>query len=188
MSNLSALSLWLPILLSAVLVFIASSVIHMVLPWHRSDYGKVPEEKRLMDSVRPLGIAPGDYMVPCPSDMKEMRTPEFKDKVKAGPVMVVTVLPNGQMDISKNLVYWFLYLLVVGYFAAYVGASALPRGTAYPRVFQIVGTTAFIGYALALWQMSIWYRRSLGTTIRSTIDGLVYGLLTGGTFGWLWPY
>jgi hypothetical protein len=188
MSNLSALSLWLPILLSAVLVFIASSVIHMVLPWHHGDYGKVPDEKRLMDSLRPLGITPGDYMVPRPSDMKEMRTPEFQEKVKAGPVMVVTVLPNGQMEMRKNLVYWFLYSLVVGYFAAYVGAAALPAGTPYPRVFQIVGTTAFIGYAVALWQMSIWYRRSWGTTIRSTIDGLLYGLLTGGTFGWLWPH
>jgi len=76
---------------------------------------------------------------------------------------------------------------VVGFFAAYVASAALPPGTAYPRVFQLVGTTAFVGYALALWQMSIWYRRSWGTTIRSTIDGLAYALLTAGVFGWLWP-
>ena len=188
MSNLTALSLWLPILLSAVFVFIASSVIHMALPWHRSDFARVPDEKRLMDAMRPLAIPPGDYTVPCPGNMKEMRTPEFAAKIKAGPVFVATVMPNGQMGIGKNLAYWFVYLLVVGYFAAYVTAAALPPGTSYGRVFQVAGTTAFIGYALALWQTTIWYRRSWMTTLKSTIDGLVYGLLTGGTFGWLWPH
>jgi hypothetical protein len=187
MSNLNALSLWLPILLSAVLVFLASFVLHMALPWHRSDYGTIPQEKRLMDSLRPLGIPPGDYMVPRPADMKDMRTPEFAEKMNAGPVLVVTVLPNGPFAMGRNLAQWFVYLLVVGYFAAYIGTAALPAGTSYLRVFQIVGATAFIGYALALWQMSIWYRRSWGTTIKSSIDGLIYALLTAGVFGWLWP-
>jgi len=187
MSNLNALSLWLPILFSAVLVFLASFVLHMVLPWHRSDYATVPEEKRLMDALRPLGIPPGDYMVPCAADPKDMRTPEFAEKMKAGPVLVVTVMPNGPFGMGRNLAQWFVYLLVVGYFAAYVGGAALPAGTSYLRVFQIVGATAFIGYALALWQMSIWYRRSWSTTIKSTIDGLIYALLTAGVFGWLWP-
>ena len=185
MTSLSAL--WLPILLSAVFVFVASSVVHMVLPWHKGDYRQVPEEKRLMDALRPLGVPPGDYMVPRPANMKDMRTPEFAEKVKAGPVMVVTVMPIGKMSIGTSLAYWFVYSIVVGFFAAYVAAAALPPGTAYPRVFQLVGTTAFVGYALALWQMSIWYRRSWGTTIRSTIDGLAYALLTAGVFGWLWP-
>ena len=185
MTSLSAL--WLPILLSAVLVFAASSVIHMVLPWHKGDYRQVPEEKRLMDALRPLAVPPGDYMVPRPSNMKEMGTPEFAEKMKAGPVMMVTVMPNGNMSIGTSLAYWFVYSIVVGFFAAYVASAALPPGTAYPRVFQLVGTTAFVGYALALWQMSIWYRRSWGTTIRSTIDGLAYALLTAGVFGWLWP-
>ena len=188
MSNLHALSLWLPILVSAVLVFAASSVIHMALPWHRSDYGRVTPEETLMNAVRPLAIAPGDYMVPRPANMKEMSTAEFAAKMKAGPVLIMTVLPNGMMSMRKNLSSWFVYALVVGYFAAYVATAALPAGTAYPRVFQIVGTTAFVGYSLALWQMSIWYGRSWTTTIKSTIDGLVYGLLTAGTFGWLWPH
>lgn len=182
------LALWLPILLSAVLVFVASSVIHMALPWHKSDYRKVPDEKSLMDAVRPLRVPPGDYMVPRPSNMKEMGTPEFTEKLNAGPVMVVTMLPNGPMSMRRNLSQWFLYSVVVGFFAAYVAAAALAPGAAYPRVFQIVGTTAFAGYSLALWQMSIWYGRSWSTTLKSTIDGLIYALLTAGVFGWLWPH
>jgi hypothetical protein len=55
------------------------------------------------------------------------------------------------------------------------------------RVFRFVGVTAFIGYTVALRQMSIWYRRAWSTTLKATVDGLIYALLTAGTFGWLWP-
>jgi hypothetical protein len=183
----SLASLWLPILLSAVIVFVASSIIHMVLPWHRGDYRRMPDEDKVMAALRPLAIPPGDYMVPRPSSMKDMRTPEFAEKMKNGPVMVVTVMPNGQMGVGKNMVLWFVYSAVVGFLAAYVAGRALPVAAPYLHVFRFAGATAFIAYSLALWQMSIWYRRSWATTIKSTIDGLIYGLLTAGVFGWLWP-
>ena len=180
-------SLWMPIVLSAVIVFVLSSIIHMLTPWHRSDYPKVPDEDMLISAMRPLAIPPGDYMVPGCDDMKEMRTPEFAEKRSKGPVMVMTVMPSGPVSMSGNLVQWFIYIVVVSFFAAYVVSRALPVGAPYAQVFRLAGATAFAGYALALWQMSIWYRRAWGTTIRSTIDGLIYALLTGGTFGWLWP-
>jgi hypothetical protein len=185
MTGLSAL--WLPILLSAVIVFIVSSVIHMALPWHKSDYPKVPNEEQVIDALRPLAILPGDYMVPRPASMQEMRSPEFVAKMAKGPVMVLTVMPSGPIAMGKNLVLWFVYCAVVGLFAAYIAGRALAFGAPYPRVFQLVGTTTFIGYTLALWQMSIWYRRAWSTTIKATVDGLIYALLTAGTFGWLWP-
>jgi len=178
--------LWLPILLSSVIVFIASSIIHMGPFWHKSDYPKVPNEDKLMDAVRPLAIPPGDYMVPRPSPA-EMRSPEFAAKLKKGPVMVVTVMPNEMPSMARNLVKWFLYTAVVGFFSAYVAGRTLPPGTDYLRVFQLIGATAFIGYTMALWQMSIWYSRSWINTIKATVDGLIYALLTAGTFGWLWP-
>ena len=180
-------TLWLPILLSSVLVFVVSSVIHMVLPWHKSDYPKIPNEERFMDALRPLAVPPGDYMVPRPSSTQEMRSPEFAEKMKRGPVMVLTVMPNGPFAMGQNLVLWFLYSAVVGILAAYVAGTALPAGAPYLRVFQFVGVTAFIGYSVALWQMSIWYRRAWRLTIKATVDGLIYALLTAGIFGWLWP-
>jgi hypothetical protein len=179
--------MWLPILLSSVIVFVVSSIIHMVLPWHKSDYPKIPNEERFMDALRPLAVPPGDYMVPRPSSTQEMRSPEFAEKMKRGPVMMLTVMPNGPFAMGKNLVLWFLYSAVVGIFAAYVAGTALPAGAPYLRVFQFVGVTAFIGYSVALWQMSIWYRRAWRLTIKATVDGLIYALLTAGTFGWLWP-
>lgn len=179
-------SLWLPILLSAIIVFVASSIIHMVLPWHKSDYPKMASEDKVMDALRPLAIPPGDYMVPRPATRSDMRSPEFIEKMKKGPVMVMTVMP-GAMSMGKNLTQWFVYCVVVGVFAGYVAGRALPPGTPYLQVFRFVGTTAFIGYTLALWQMSIWYCRAWSTTIKATFDGLIYALLTAGTFGWLWP-
>jgi hypothetical protein len=183
----SVASLWLPILVSAVVVFIASSIIHMALPWHRGDYRSLPKQDEVMDALRPFALPPGDYMVPRPADFAQMKQPQFQEKLKKGPVMIVTVLPNGPFSMGSSLALWFAYSLVVGLFAAYVDCSTLPSGVPYLKVFRITGTVAFVGYALALWQMSIWYRRSWATTIKSTIDGLIYAALTAGVFGWLWP-
>lgn len=180
-------ALWLPILLSAVIVFVASSIIHMATPWHKSDYPKMPNEDKVMDALRPFAIPPGDYMVPRPASMQDMKSPGFTEKMKKGPVLVLTVLPSGPTAMGRNLVLWFLYSIVVGIFAAYVTGRALPVGANYLQVFRFAGATAFIGYSAALWQMSIWYRRAWSTTIKATVDGLIYALLTAGTFGWLWP-
>jgi hypothetical protein len=181
----SLTALWLPILLSAVLVFVASSVIHMALRWHSKDFKKLAAEDAVMDALRPFNLAPGDYAAPLPESMAHMSSPEFKAKQARGPSFVLTILTSSSM--ARNLVKWFLYSIVVGLFAAYVASLALPAGAPYMTVFRITGTVAFAGYALALWQNWIWYSRSLGYTVRTTIDGLLYALLTGGAFGWLWP-
>jgi hypothetical protein len=124
MTGLSAL--WLPILLSSVLVFVASSIIHMFLPWHKNEYPKVPNEKETMDALRPLAIPPGDYMMPRCEGNQEMHSPEFTEKLKQGPVMVLTVLPNGPFSMGRNLTLWFIYCVVVGTFAAYVADERYP--------------------------------------------------------------
>ena len=180
-------SLWLPILLSAALVFLASSVIHMAPLWHKTDYPKLANEAQVLDALRPLRIPAGDYFLPRASGMQEMKSPEFVERMNKGPVAMLTVMPNGPFSMSRNLAQWFVFLIVVGVFVAYVASRTLPVGTTYPRVFQIVGATTFIAYVLALAELSIWYRRSWTLTLKATLDGLIYALLTAGTFGWLWP-
>ena len=178
-------ALWLPVLVSAVLVFVVSSVIHMVTPWHKSDYARVPNEDGVMQALRPFGLQPGDYMLPRPSGMDEMRSPAFGEKVKLGPKVVMTVLPAGPMSMGKNLIGWFAYLLVVN--AMVAGLDLLVRpGAHHHDVFHVTLLGAFLGYAAALWQMTVWYNRSLGTTIRSTIDGVIYALVTAGVFTYFW--
>ena len=179
--------LWLPILLSAVIVFICSSIIHMVTSWHQKDYPKLEMEEKVMDALRPLSIPRGEYMVPRPASSKDMKSPEFAEKMKKGPVLMLSVWPNGPVAMGKTFVLWFLFSVVVGVFAAYVAGRALPAGAPYLSVFRFAGVTAFIAYSVALWPMSIWYHRPWGTTFRMTVDGLIYGLLTAGVFGWLWP-
>jgi hypothetical protein len=181
-------SLWLPILLSAVIVFIASTLIHMGPFWHRGDFPRMPQETEVLNALRPLAIPAGDYFIPRAGGMQEMRSREFKDKMNQGPVAVITVMPNGMMSMGRNLVQWFAFLIVVGVFCAYIAGRTLSPGTPYLRVFQIVGATAFIGYVLALCELSIWYRRSWSLTAKAALDGLIYAALTGGTFGWLWPH
>jgi len=183
----SLLALWLPILLAAVIVFIASSIIHMLSPWHKGDYAAVPNEAQVSAALRPFAIPPGDYMLPRPATRDAMKSPEFAERVLQGPNLVVTVLPNAPWSMGRNLGLWFLYCLVVSWFAAFVAGTALPSGSAYRAVFHFACVTSFIGYSLALWQMSIWYRRSWSTTIKATADGLIYALLTAATFAWLWP-
>jgi hypothetical protein len=180
-------ALWLPILLSAVIVFVASSIIHMVLPIPPQGLQPVPYRRRRHGSSRRFSIPHGDYFVPCPTGPSAMKDPAFLEKRSKGPIMVMTVMPGGPIAMGGTFVQWFLYCAVVGLFAGYVAGAALPPGAEYLKVFRFVGTVAFVGYSLALWQHTIWYKRAWATTLRSTIDGLIYGLLTAGTFGWLWP-
>jgi len=181
------LSLWMPILVSAVFVFIVSSIIHMLLPYHRNDFGKVSSEDEVMGALRPFAIPPGDYILPRAGSTKEMNSPEFMEKMTKGPVVFMTVIKNGPPSMAGSLVLWFLYSVVISVFAAYIAGRALGPGAHYLAVFRFAGCTAFAGYALALLQNSIWYKRNWGATLKSMFDGLVYALVTAGTFGWLWP-
>lgn len=179
--------LWLPILVAAVVVFVVSSVIHMFLGYHKHDMGAVPNEDATMDALRALKIPYGEYMVPKPYTMEQMRSPEFKAKFERGPVVLLNVI-EAKLAMGKNLVQWFVYLLVIGFCCAYIAGRELAPGAQYLSVFRLVGFSAFMGYALALPQASIWYHHSWRATLITMFDGLVFAALTGGVFGWLWPH
>ena len=181
------MSLWLPILVAAVLVFLGSSVIHIVLQYHNSNFGKVPNEEGVLDALRPFAIPPGEYVIPHAESYKEMGTPEFTAKLEQGPVAFMTVLPNGKQGMGGQLALWFVYSILVGLMAAYIAGRALGPGAEYLSVFRFTGATAFFTYSVGLWQNSIWYKRAWSTTLKQTFDGFIYALLTAGAFGWLWP-
>jgi hypothetical protein len=180
-------SLVLPILVAAVIVFVASSIIHMLLPVHRNDWRPVPAEDDAQAALRALSLPPGDYAVPYAASPAAFKDPAFLQKMTNGPVVLMTVVPPGPPAMGASLALWFAYSVIVGVFAAYVAGRALEPGAHYLAVFRFAGVSAFLGYSLALLQNSIWYKRNWGATLRSMGDGLVYALLTAGTFGWLWP-
>lgn len=182
------LALWLPILVAAVLVFVGSSIIHMFLGYHRNDFGKIEGEDAVMDALRPHGLAPGDYFFPHAGSPDVMRSEAYQAKLQKGPVAFLTVAGTSAFtSMGKNLAQWFAYCVVVGAIVAYVTGGMLEPGASYPEVFRLSGAVAFCCYALALPHRSIWYHQKWPTTLKSMFDGLVYALLTAGSFGWLWP-
>jgi hypothetical protein len=179
--------LWLPIIISAVGVFIASSLIHMVLKYHQNDFRRVPSEDQLIEDLRRANLAPGEYAVPHAATPRDMDDPAYIEKATRGPVALLTVVPNGKPSMTKPLALWFLFSLIVSLTAGYVAGRALAPGAEYLEVFRFVGTTALAAYVFGLWQQSIWFGRPWSTTLKSSFDGVVYALLTAGVFGWLWP-
>lgn len=179
--------LWLPILLSAVAVFVLSSIIHMALRYHAADFKAVPNEDGVMDALHKFSLQPGDYCLPKPANMAQLKDPAFIDKCKKGPNVIMTVLPSGQPNMGPQLGQWFLFGALVSLVAAYIAGRALSAGAESGEVVRFAGTTAFLCYSMAYIPASIWYRKSWATTFRNMLDGLVYGLATGGVFAWLWP-
>ena len=180
-------SLWLPILLSSVFVFIASAIVNMASPWHKKDFPKHPQQDAILNALRPFSIPPGEYLFPRATDSKDRNSPEYNEQQKTGPVFIMTAWKYGSTPMGMTFVYWFINVVIVGVFAAYIAGRALPVGASYPEVFRFAGTTAFLSYVMAVWQFSIWYSRPWKSALKSTLDGLIYALLTAGTFGWLWP-
>jgi len=180
-------SLVVPIVLSAVIVFVASSIIHMVLGYHRNDFRAAPDEDALQNAVRPLKLAPGDYVVPFAGGPSGMKDPAFQERMRKGPLVLMTVRSGGDFGLGKSLVLWFLFSLVVSAFAAYLAGRTLAPGASYLAVFRVAGTSAFMAYSFAVFHDSIWFWRNWRWTLLTAFDGLIYGLLTAGVFGWLWP-
>ncbi|HSE48707.1 MAG TPA: hypothetical protein VLA96_05815 [Terriglobales bacterium] len=177
-------SLWLPIVVGAVIAFVASAILHMVLPYHKNDYKKLPDEEAARAAMR--GAAPGLYMTPhCTHE--QMKSPEAKEKFKQGPNTIVTVMPAGEVTMGKYLGLWFVFLLIVNFFVAYLASRTLAPGTHYLQVFRVVGTGAFLALGLANMANGIWKSMPWSFVVKEMADGLIYALLIAGSFGWLWP-
>jgi hypothetical protein len=179
-------ALWLPILLAAIIVFVVSSVLHAVLTYHESDCHPIPNEDKILAAFRAAGLKRGYYHFPFGSH-KEMKSPAMVEKYKQGPVGMMTVFPSGPPAMPKFLGLWFAYCLIIGFFVAYLTGRTVAPGANYLVVFRVAGTAAFLAYGLGQLSNGIWKGQPWSMTIKEVIDGLLYGLLTAGTFGWLWP-
>ena len=184
MVSLSAL--WLPIVLAAVIVFIASSIMHTVLKYHNSDYHQIPDEDKVLGVLRAASPKPGLYIFPF-CKQQDMKSPAMMEKFKQGPVGMMTVRPSGVPQMPKFLIQWFGFCLLIAFFVAYLTGHTVAAGANYLVVFRVAGTAGFLGYGLGHVSDGIWKGQTWGATIKEVVDGLIYGLLTAGTFGWLWP-
>jgi hypothetical protein len=179
-------ALWLPILLSAVIVFVASSIMHMVLPYHRNDYGQLPDEDKILATMRASGVKRGLYVFPYCTH-KDMKSPALIEKQKQGPVGFMTIFPSGPPVMPKFLIQWFGYCLVIGFFVAFLMSLVLKEGANHHAVFHVALIAAFLGYGLGNLSNGIWKGQPWSSVTKEVIDGLVFAILTAGTFGWFWP-
>lgn len=178
-------ALWAAILVAAVLVFVMSSIVWMVLPHHRKDWKRLPDEEAV---IAALGDAsPGQYDFPHMTSMEELKMPDVKDRFERGPVGFVTIAPRGTPNMGKNLGIWFAVTVFVSATIAYVAGNALPPGTEYPRVFRITGTIAWAAYGFASIGDAVWFARPWSSVLKQLFDAFLYALVTAGAFGWLWP-
>ena len=175
--------LWLPILVSAVVVWVASSIIWAVLKYHNSDYKKTGDEESVRAALK--GNEPGYYLLPYCVNQADINIPEVKQKFDDGPIAYITMLPNGMPKMPPKLVAMLVYFLLIGILCAYFVTRTLPPDASYLSVFRVAGTVAFIANSFAVVPESIWFGRPWSITVKTFIDALVYGLLTGGVFGWL---
>lgn len=181
-------SLWLPVLVSAVAVWIASAIVWMALPHHKSDFKKLPSEDGISEALRKLSLTPGQYLLPFMGDRNAMKDPAFLKRVEDGPVAMITSRPNGMPAMGKNLILYFGYCVLVSFVTAYVARHTLSVGTSRFDVFHLTGTVAIAAYALAIFPESIWMWRPWPATLKSVCDSIAYGLMTGAIFAWLWPH
>ena len=184
---LSLTALWMPIVLSAVGVFIASSLIHMVFQWHKSEYGKLPNENEVRSVLRGANLAPGQYVMPHCDGGKEMQSPETQAKFKEGPVAVLVVRANGMPRMGATLGQWFGFALVVALLTAGLSCTVLGRGADLHNVFHFFAVVTFMTYAGGSFINGIWMGRQWGAVAKDVFDSLIYAAITGAAFAWLWP-
>lgn len=185
MVELSAL--WLPILLSGVVVFFASFLMWMVLPHHKSDYAKLPNEDATLNVLREAGVGEGQYSFPHCGTKEAMKDPAWVKRFEAGPSGFLVVRRAGPMNMGKAMIASFLHTIFVALLVAYLAHIMLPAGADYMKVFRVVSTAAFLGFSGSWAVNAIWFEQSWSSTIKHMIDGLVYALLLAGIFAWLWP-
>jgi hypothetical protein len=180
-------TLWLPVIVSAIVVFLASSVLHMVLRYHRADHKPLPNEAAVAEALGKGRLAPGKYVIPHCGDPKQLKDPQVVARYTTGPVAIVSVLRNGPPAMGAYLGLWFLFCLLASFVTAYVARLTLAPATAGLEVLRVTGAVAFAGYALGHVQDSIWHGQPWSNTVRGVVDAVIYAVLTGLTFRLLWP-
>ncbi len=178
--------LWLPILVSAVIVFFASFLVWMVLPHHKQDVKALPDEKALTDHLRQLNIAPGTYMWPNCQPAEDMKSEEFKSRFAAGPWGSINIV-GSRPNFGRNLVLTLIFYVVVSVFVGYITSLARAAGVGFLPVFRVAGAVGVLAYCAGSIPNAIFFGKPGRFMLTEFVDGVAYGLLTGATFGVLWP-
>ncbi|MFO0826865.1 MAG: hypothetical protein U0572_01850 [Phycisphaerales bacterium] len=194
--------LWLPILVSGVGVWFASAIAWMAIGHHKKDRDPIANEQEFMDVITRMNIRPGNYGFPdfCQHDHlpRAERMEALKILYDKHPQGTLRVWAPANMGV--NMLLTFLFYLVTSTVIAYLGWAALPHGDAasvgaggidgasrFWKVFQVLGTAGILAYCFATFPHDLWFQKKRRAMAMDWIDGIVFGLLTGAIFAWLWP-
>ena len=185
--TVTILQLWMPILVGALLAWIASALIHVVVKYHNSDYKKLPNEDEVSAAIRSGSPGVGVYVMPFCIEMSDMQDEAMQQKYADGPVAFLTVFPNGMPNMGKLMAQQISYFVLGCLLISYCASLTLAPGTEYLTVFRVVSTMGFLTFGWAVIPFSIWYGHPWSTTAKYLLDALIYGMVVAGTFAWLWP-
>jgi hypothetical protein len=180
-------SLCLPILVAAVGVFVASSLIHMVFRWHNADYRKLANQDEVRAALLQGQVTPGQYTLPHCLGPADMNSPDNRQRFVDGPVGFIVLRPAGLPKIGPHLLQWFLLTLAVAATSALIASAVLGRGAAPGAVFRFFAGVSFLAYAAGAVSDGIWKSQPWGAVSKDLLDALIYALVSGAVFAWLWP-
>ena len=183
----SMTQLILPIVISAILVFIVAALVWMVAPHHKRDWKGLANEDAVRSALNAMKPAPGMYMIPFAGTPQARAEPSLVKKFEEGPVAYLTVRRSGSMSMGPMMVQSLIYYLVVSSIVGYLAIHALPIGSPYLKVFQVVGTAAWLAYGFGNVSESIWFSKPWSSAFKQLFDSLLFAMVTAGAFGWRWP-
>jgi hypothetical protein len=187
------LSLWLPILLSAAAVWIASMIVGMALPHHKQDWIGLPDppgEDGFMDYLRKSGLKPGNYLFPDFRGREALKSEKVEKALKEGPVGHLSVWQT-PLTMGGKMVGTFIVYLVVSALIAYLTRVALPPipgPTPFAKVFQFATTAGVLAYCFSFIPNALWWGSYKRTIVANVIDGILYAAITGAIVAWRWPH
>jgi hypothetical protein len=179
--------LWLPILLSAIAIWVISVIASMALPHHKRDFIDLPGEDGFMDYIRTSGIKPGNYLFPDFRGREAMKSEKVEKALKEGPVGHLSVWRT-PLTMGGKMAATFIVYLVVSTLIVYLTRVAIPGAAPFAKVFQVAATAGILAYCFSFIPNAVWFGSYKRTIVATFIDGIVYGLITGAIFAWRWPY
>lgn len=178
--------LWLPMLLSAVAVWLWALLACTILALHKKDWKPLPNDDAFANALRPLNLLPGVYCFPYFKDFKHFNDPAFQARWNAGPNGIIHVWRASQ-NMGATMLLSFLVYLVASFFIAYAGYAAMGPIVPHSKTFQVIGAMGVLAYSFAGLPNMIWFQANPRAKVTAVIDGIIMGLITGAIFAALWP-
>lgn len=174
--------LWLPIVISTIVLFFASFIARTILPHHRAGWHKLDHEPAFMNQLQEMNIPPGSYVFPYAETRQQSSQETFLKTYAKGPRGTINIhtIPNLGLNLFCTFIFFLITVTLIAYIAqqAFAGWSDESEIT-FLKVFQIVGTISVLTYSSSTILSSISSKRPF---LMEVIDGIAYGLIVGVIF------